>query len=467
MRLIAYCASLALLLCACAVKVQAQSKEEVVTDIVMQAAEAWDRAREARLARAEEQARQAQARMEDEARLKEEQLKDDEQRRQKEAAALRNWPGLAGLTPPLEAGEVLGETENGCGIVMAMNGSKTITVPKYGDDGKYVTDASGKAVLVQMSPQAYLRTVVWSGDCPNGLAHGLGTLVRRDQLAALIDLKFEYFYGRSLSRSLRPGRSTGARVLGYSLAGQVHATIPAWRDPFVPRFGKWGDDITSTQLSLIRTAQGVQSTFDSAELLPCTVLEEKPRGCSSEKNFTVPAISVMTFKDKAHQTTRTQCPDLRDGKNCAALWQQIAGPLIAEMQPLIAQAEADDQARRKRYADLNAMYVLNARIMQMAHEAQGQKDIERRKAAAAEGAAAEKKKREAAEAESLAKQQQADREFKAKLSKLNAGQLYVMADELKAAGKTAQAREALHALITRFPDHALAANAATMLATLK
>jgi TolA-binding protein len=113
------------------------------------------------------------------------------------------------------------------------------------------------------------------------------------------------------------------------------------------------------------------------------------------------------------------------------------------------------------------MFLLNARVMRMANDAEAQQNKERRLAAVAEGEAAEKKRREAAEAEKLAKQQQAERDFKAQLTRLNAGQLYVMADEMKTAGKPAQAREALHALITRFPDHALAGNAASMLATLK
>jgi hypothetical protein len=466
MRQIMSRASIALMACACALQVHAQTKEEIVTDVILQAADAWDKAREAKRVREEEQARQAQARAEDEARLREQQKKEDELRRKKLVAAIRNWPGLGGLTPPLEAGEAYGETGNGCGIVLPTGGSKTFPTPKYDDKGEMVTGADGKAVMVQVTPQEFLRTVVWSGDCPDGLAHGLGILVRREYLAGLIDNKWEYSHGRKLSRSLSAGYAPGARHLSYSL-GDAYVIIPAWRDPFVPRFGKWTDDASSTKISVMRSSQGKSHTIINAEWVPCNQMVKHPRGCSDTKVFDVPTISVTTFLDKEHQTTRAPCPNLRDTKGCEALWQQIAGPVIAEIQPLIAQAEADDTARRKRYADLNAMFLLNARVMRMANDAEAQQNKERRLAAVAEGEAAEKKRGEAAEAEKLAKQQQAERDFKAQLTRLNAGQLYVMADEMKTAGKPAQAREALHALITRFPDHALAGNAASMLATLK
>jgi hypothetical protein len=467
MRPLAYRISLAVLVCACTLKVHAEITQEKLADVITQAAEAWERAREAKWARLDKEAREAQERFENDVRMKEQWAKEEELRRQKEAAAVRKWPGLGGLMPPLEPDEAYGETSNGCGIVLAMQGRKTFKAVKFDDNGKMVLDAAGKAALDEVSPQEFLRRMVWTGDCPAGLAHGLGAFMTREHLVSTIDYKTEFSYGRRLTRSLQPGRSPGARHVGYLLPGNLNISIPAWRDPFVPRFGKWTDDAASTQISVIRSNEGVKSTFIYAEMIPCTLLDKKPRGCSGEKRFDVPAISVTSFQGQEHQTIRTQCPDLGDGKNCAALWQQIAGPLIAEIQPLMAKADADDEARRKRYTALNSMHVLNARVMQMAREAQAEKDIARRKAAAAEGEADAKKKREASEAEQLAKQQQAERDFKAQLTRLNAGQLYVMADELKTAGKSAQARDVLRALITRFPDHALAGNAANMLATLK
>lgn len=50
--------------------------------------------------------------------------------------------------------------------------------------------------------------------------------------------------------------------------------------------------------------------------------------------------------------------------------------------------------------------------------------------------------------------------FKDSLGAMNAGQLFAKADELSVLGDRAKAREALRALVSRFPDHALAATAA-------
>jgi hypothetical protein len=450
-------ASIALMACACALQVQAQTKEEVITDVVLQAADAWDRAREAKRAREAEQARQAQASAEEAARLREQEKKADEERRQKEAAAVRNWPGLGGLIPPLEPGEAYGETSNGCGIVLKVDESKTIEIT--------FTSKDGKQEIKRLTAPEFLRLQVWTGDCSNGLAHGLGTFASNGYVAEHIDSKYEYSYGRQLSRELGPIGTSATRYLTYRLSdGDVVVVTQARNDPFAPRFAKPSDDINSTRFTLSRGGQG---TVVYAQIVSCLVLEKRPRGCSLTKDFDVPAVTLKTYGNGPEQYQHTQCPELRNGKGCEALWQQIAGPVIAEIQPLIAQADADDQARRKRYADLNAMFLLNARVMRMANDLQAQHDRERRMAAAAAGEAEEKKKREAAEAERLAKQKQAELDFKAQLTRLNAGQLYVMADELKTAGKSTQAREALHALISRFPEHALAGNAASMLTTLK
>lgn len=69
--------------------------------------------------------------------------------------------------------------------------------------------------------------------------------------------------------------------------------------------------------------------------------------------------------------------------------------------------------------------------------------------------AAEQASREAAAA--------AERAYKASLDNMNAGQLFAKADEFSSAGNSAKAREVLRTLISRFPDHALAANAANQL----
>lgn len=82
-------------------------------------------------------------------------------------------------------------------------------------------------------------------------------------------------------------------------------------------------------------------------------------------------------------------------------------------------------------------------------------------------ARAEQQQRE--EAARAAQQQReaaarAEQQFRDSLQNLNAGQLFARADELSAQGDSAHAREVRRALISRFPDHALAAAAARQMA---
>ena len=56
-----------------------------------------------------------------------------------------------------------------------------------------------------------------------------------------------------------------------------------------------------------------------------------------------------------------------------------------------------------------------------------------------------------------------ERQFQTSLNSLNVGQLFAKADELKSQGDSAKSRDALRALIARFPNHALATTAAQQL----
>ncbi|MFM2084422.1 MAG: hypothetical protein RLY95_1240 [Pseudomonadota bacterium] len=66
-------------------------------------------------------------------------------------------------------------------------------------------------------------------------------------------------------------------------------------------------------------------------------------------------------------------------------------------------------------------------------------------------------KRQAQDAADLAK-------LRADIAKMNAGQLFAKADELSSSGDSAKAREVLRSLVSRFPDHPLAAQAAAQMA---
>jgi hypothetical protein len=62
------------------------------------------------------------------------------------------------------------------------------------------------------------------------------------------------------------------------------------------------------------------------------------------------------------------------------------------------------------------------------------------------------------------KREQAEQQFRASLQTMNPGQLFARADELNAQGDRDRAREAQRALMSRFPDHPLAATAARQMA---
>ena len=89
-----------------------------------------------------------------------------------------------------------------------------------------------------------------------------------------------------------------------------------------------------------------------------------------------------------------------------------------------------------------------------AAEQQRKLDEEQRRREAA--AQAEQSRREAAA--------QAEQQFRASLQTMNPGQLFARADELSAQGDSARAREVQRALMSRFPNHPLAATAARQMA---
>jgi hypothetical protein len=94
-----------------------------------------------------------------------------------------------------------------------------------------------------------------------------------------------------------------------------------------------------------------------------------------------------------------------------------------------------------------------------------QKAREAAQKVAAEDMAAAQKQRDAQAAMDKAaadrqRQADADRAYRDSLAQMNAGQLFAKADELNSAGDKTKAREVLRTLVSRFPDHPLAATAA-------
>jgi hypothetical protein len=130
--------------------------------------------------------------------------------------------------------------------------------------------------------------------------------------------------------------------------------------------------------------------------------------------------------------------ELSVGKKCDA-----AGVVVAEVnKPL-------DEQRQRESAQLAA-----AEKQRVAAEEKAAADERRRQAEAAE----QQRQRDAKAA--------ADKAYRDSLAQMNAGQLFAKADEFSSAGDTLKAREVLRALVSRFPDHALAATAATQMSKM-
>lgn len=95
-------------------------------------------------------------------------------------------------------------------------------------------------------------------------------------------------------------------------------------------------------------------------------------------------------------------------------------------------------------------------------QAQQQKEEQEKRAAQdrtrAEQAALEQRRRDEAAA--------ADAAYRQSLASMNPGQLFARADELASSGDRVRAREVLRTLVSRFPDHALAATAAQQLSAI-
>jgi hypothetical protein len=113
----------------------------------------------------------------------------------------------------------------------------------------------------------------------------------------------------------------------------------------------------------------------------------------------------------------------------------------------------------KRYDAAGTITVVDtARDAELAAEAKQREAEAQRKREEEARLAEEQRKRDIAAA--------AARDFSANLQTMNPGQLFALADKLNSEGQTPQAREALRTLVSRFPNHALAAAAARQMASL-
>ncbi len=176
-------------------------------------------------------------------------------------------------------------------------------------------------------------------------------------------------------------------------------------------------------------------------LKKCEKWKAKPRETSNGFNFSYvePNFYLLRIDIHAEHTgTVPKVVKLCDGKDpkdpCIALLDQamvLLEPLIAqtnrEMKTALIQFNADTAVRRQRMDALIAAY-------------------------------------QAGESKRLTDQQAAiDQQDSAAFNRMGLGELYAHADELNRKGEYDRARKAFRALIRRFPDHALATEAAKRL----
>jgi hypothetical protein len=314
--------------------------------------------------------------------------------------------------PPLQANEAVVKTKDGCGFVVAA------------DTAKYV----------EKSYAAH----VWGGACVEGLAMGQGQ-----------DMNGWMYWGRPFGY-WSFAHDSKSRVVFHWQGKSVEINTPADVSAHWPAEQKKWDD-TPVVYRMFRDLDGnlVYSQKLSCILADASVLARSLRDCSIKKPYGIFQVSTNHPENVGAKSKRVLCPDPRTPKGCEVLWQQMAGPLFERSQKFVAENAPKAEALQREMPSLIA--AAEAEALAAAREKEAG---EQRLAAAAAAEAARVAELKAAE----------ERKFQHSLARGNPGQLFALADQLSAEGNTDQAREVRRALISRFPDHALAATAAAQLA---
>jgi hypothetical protein len=323
--------------------------------------------------------------------------------------------------PPLQATEAIVKTKDGCGFVVAAEAAK------------------------------YMEKVVaaseWGGTCVEGLAMGASP-------------------GPGATVWMHWGRRFGLESNTYN-GKQFERFYWGDKSVEVPELADDGAHWPAEQKSyddapvVYRMFKDVEGNLIFSQKVSCILADvvgagSALRGCKIKKPFGIFRIETRLKGPGGSTTKSVLCPDPRTPKGCDALWAQLAGPFFERSRSFVADNTPKVEALKREMPTLIAEAQAAALVAAQQREAAAQ-----RKAAEAkrESAAA------AAEAARLAELKDAEeRQFRQLLAQSGPGQLFTLADRLSSEGKPDQAREARRALISRFPDHALAATAATQLA---
>ncbi|MBX7250327.1 MAG: hypothetical protein K1X35_14945 [Caulobacteraceae bacterium] len=315
--------------------------------------------------------------------------------------------------PPLRPGEFVVVLADGCSLIV---GGPSVTPPDK-----------------RQETRAYYAQASWRGECRGGLVHGNGVLV---QPAQGVDVNVEFVFGRGVYQGKSRSRGVFRQRLWSTLDGRMALITdenefenPVW---YIEGSSS-GPDEGPTKITV-----GSRTTYPNVESCPSSA----PPSCR-------PKYSIRTddYSDQ-NEPADTPCPNPRTSVGCEVLWRQIAAPYFAEFREIRAQAERDE-------ADSRARLIAELTPLNAAREA-------RLAALDAEGRQAMARTRAAAQADAG----ESDQQFQAQLSRASAGQLFILGDEAARGGDNGKALKAWQALITRFPDHALSAQAAQRLATL-
>ena len=357
--------------------------------------------------------------------------------------------------PPLLPGEVHGKTQNGCGVVVK---PKDIRLEDNDVEGT-------KKAISEM---------VWTGACTKGLAEGLGELGKAND----VPRKAPPIGGLSRGREGPPplkiwGYSSGrilpekfdlsseyGRFKVYQL-GDRGISIPNDNDPYALR---WEAVNTSPRMLLSPDGLGVMTVTES-----CFGDLTRFSGCDSNNNFLV--YGVRTFNSTSSNSNfnagRTWCPNPRTTVGCQALLQEKAGPIIASIKAFIAEVENKITEDKLKYAELGLPMEQRSTAKKLAVAAEAKKTAALAAIALVkdkEIALTEQQERDEADAKERAKIAQqkinADKAYTASLARMNAGELFALADKKRTAKEPDKAREAFRLIVTKFSTNPLSAVAA-------
>lgn len=303
----------------------------------------------------------------------------------------------------------------------------------------------------------------WSGACLEGEASGPGIVTTTTKTA-----DYEII-GQQTGRMYRGkfyGYFKSQSVTTYSNSRtKSPARVPNWAFIYGDRgvgfagLGLTGNDAMLNEATILMPSEVISwdaqnadtftaiSIYDKGTLMlmkmPCDADVKKFPECSfdaGKQNYDVFRFTQIPISGKFENETVTYCPLPKDFSSCQQLIASMTAPYVASINAFIKESIP-------KVADLDASVRSD-----LAAFSKRQTEAAASKAQAAAKASAE-----------LAG---AEKSFRDSISKMNAGQLFAKADELSSQGDKAKAREVLRTLVSRFPDHPLAATAAQQMAAL-